>query len=110
MATIHVGMGSSSREWLIPATILSRRSVFFKNALKEWSKEGQDQLVTLADDDPDIFSLYLNALYYESLTLKSLPCIPPDDDEHQTAVCHDEDLIAVDHTTLCHLFVLAEYL
>lgn len=57
MATVHIGMGSSSKEWLIPAAILSKRSVFFKNALKERWKEGQDRLVTLADDDPDIFSL-----------------------------------------------------
>jgi hypothetical protein len=65
--TVHVGMGSSSKEWPIPATILSRRSVLFKNALNEWWKEGQDQLVTFADEDPDIFSLYHHLLDHESL-------------------------------------------
>jgi hypothetical protein len=79
------------REYDLPAELAGRRSVFFRNALKDhglndcW-KEGDERLITLAEDDPEIFSLYLHLLYDEPLLLRSLTREKSGEDEE------DEDL------------------
>lgn len=66
----------------------------FKNALKECWKEGAECSVTLKEENPEIFSLCLHALYGEQLPLKSLRPLKSEDlplDEQQ--VDHIEGLI-----------------
>jgi hypothetical protein len=118
MFKVRVGRDGALKEWDLPAALASRRSVFFKNALKDhgqndcW-KEGDERLVTLAEDDPEIFSLYLYVFYNEPLPLKSLNRVKLADLDKEDEELHSDqnkDQVQVDQTTLCHLYVFAEFL
>jgi hypothetical protein len=103
MATVRVGKIGLAMDYSTPAALPCNHSVFFKNALKEWWKEGENRIVTLAADDPEIFALYLHILYGEKLSLKSFPVGDP-------AAYRDPAQIKVDRLTVCQVFGLAEFL
>lgn len=73
--------------------------------------ESDDCSVSLEEEKPDIFSLYLHILYGENLPLTSLKAIKVEDlplDEEQ--VRHLSTEIAHDQIAMCHIYVLAEFI
>jgi hypothetical protein len=97
MVEVRAGKGGSAKEYSIPAALLCNRSVFFKNALKEWWNEDEGRSVSLAEEDPEIIALYLHILYGEKVSLRSIKT----DDPNRGRDC---TLIKRDHITVVHLY------
>ncbi|KAF2008222.1 hypothetical protein P154DRAFT_558485 [Amniculicola lignicola CBS 123094] len=55
---VVVGAAEHERVFYISEKLLCARSAFFRKALSEDWKEGQDKLVKLEEEDPEIFALY----------------------------------------------------
>jgi hypothetical protein len=65
--TVVVGEGDGKREFVVHEELICESSDFFRGAMSgEW-KEAGDRVVSLPDDDPDVFALYLQAIYVRVL-------------------------------------------
>ncbi|KAF2827442.1 hypothetical protein CC86DRAFT_264582, partial [Ophiobolus disseminans] len=60
---VIVGSEVKIQEFLVHEGLICGRSDFFKNAPKEPWVEANERKVMLAEEDPDIFALYLELLY-----------------------------------------------
>ncbi|KAF2443929.1 hypothetical protein P171DRAFT_444192 [Karstenula rhodostoma CBS 690.94] len=61
--TVVVGDGDSKREFVVHEELICESSEFFRGAMSgEW-KEAGHRVVALPEDDPDVFALYLQAIY-----------------------------------------------
>jgi hypothetical protein len=63
MIRVLVGNEEVRKESNIHQDLICSRSNFFKNALKKPWLEANERKVTLAEEEPEIFSLYLKLLY-----------------------------------------------
>jgi len=51
------------KDFYVHEGLICNRSDFFKNAMKEPWLELEERRVTLAEEEPDVFALYLELLY-----------------------------------------------
>ena len=58
-----VVVGSDEQCFYVHTSLLCRHSKFFKAALKEEWAEGQERLVELLEEDPDMFNYYIQWLH-----------------------------------------------
>jgi hypothetical protein len=58
-----VGKDDTQKKFHVHESLITARSLFFRNALQGNWKEAQDRVVKLTKDDPEVFSLYLQGLY-----------------------------------------------
>jgi hypothetical protein len=115
MVKVPIGHDQAQKEYDLPAELASR-SEFFRNTLKDhglndcW-KESAERLVTLVEDDPEIFSLCLHLLTDEPLSLKKLTRETSWENKEDEDLQSDQfkDQVQVDQTTLCRLYVFAEF-
>lgn len=63
MIRVLVGNEEVPKEFHVHEALICSRSDFFKNALKKPWLEAEEWKVTLAKEEPEIFSLYLKFLY-----------------------------------------------
>lgn len=68
---MHVGKDDKEQVFLVDKDIICTRSGFFAKALKGGWKEADEGLVRLPEDDPQIFKLYLNLVYFGSIPAKA---------------------------------------
>lgn len=61
--TAVVGQGDNKRDFIVHEELICESSEFFRKALAGNWKETQDRIVKLPEDDPDMFALYLQAVY-----------------------------------------------
>ncbi|KAF1835360.1 hypothetical protein BDW02DRAFT_568098 [Decorospora gaudefroyi] len=89
MLKVRVGHGENLATFTVHQAILRLRSEFFKCATGSvWQQDHDEHMVTLPDDDPEIFRLYINLVYAGRLVTRG-------SDEWKK---------------LCRLYVLAEKL
>ena len=88
MLKVRVGSGLNTASFFVHSTLLTSRSDFFKHATNQDSKESEEIVVALPDDDPDTFRRYLNLVYAHQLVTKE----------------------TMQWLKLCRLYVLAEKL
>ncbi|CAO2656037.1 Nn.00g048400.m01.CDS01 [Neocucurbitaria sp. VM-36] len=82
---VMVGEEGNEEDFWVHQKILTSRSEFFKRATNGQWLESDERLITLPEDRPDVFRLYLNLLYTRQVATKSW-------------------------RTLCQVYVLAEKL
>lgn len=75
-AVFTVSVGSTKKEWHIHENILTKDSDFFAAAAKKQWSEGQDKRITLSDDDPETFQVYVGWLYERKILIQVLPAPP----------------------------------
>lgn len=68
--TVLVGTPPDQQKVTVHESLIIQRSRFFRNALIGPYKEAETRTVDLSDEDPDIFSLYLQALYSNHVSLE----------------------------------------
>lgn len=109
---VVVGEDPITKEFGVHEGLICARSHFFKNAMTEPWKEVEDCKITLACEEPEIFTLYLELLYVsfgmhqtptEVLIFRPQTNVLP---VKETTV----DGIANEYVTLSKLYVLAEML
>lgn len=61
--TVAVGEGEKQKEFAVHEALITERSRFFRNAIQGNWKEAEERIVNLTEDHPDVFELYLQALY-----------------------------------------------
>nr|POE99364.1 hypothetical protein CFP56_52757 [Quercus suber] len=75
-------VGEEERKFVVHKDLLCEHSAFFKAALSEPWKEGQENTVTLPTDDADIFDLYAHWIYHWKIYSRELTSVSgPDSDE-----------------------------
>ncbi|KAF2444877.1 hypothetical protein P171DRAFT_431668 [Karstenula rhodostoma CBS 690.94] len=71
--SIEIVVGSdtnvSKETWCLPMSLISHHSPFLKAACSHDFKEKEENRITLADEDPRIFSLFVEWMYYDTYTL-----------------------------------------
>ena len=68
--TVNVGKEELMKKFLVHASVVCKRSKFFEKAIGGDWKEAQDKSVDLSEDDPTIFSLYVQLLYKGTIPTK----------------------------------------
>lgn len=58
-----VGQGDAQEKFAVHEALITSRSLFFRNAMQGDWKEAREHVVNLVEEDPEIFSLYLQGLY-----------------------------------------------
>lgn len=70
--TVRVGTKSSlveeSTNWTLPQRLISHHSVFFRGACLDGSRKEPENIIELADDEPGVFALFVEWLYYGAYT------------------------------------------
>jgi hypothetical protein len=71
--TITVDVGTEGLKIPVLEALIRKSSTFFDNALKsEWATSRADpRVIDLTDEDPIIFKMYLNWLYFKTIPLSS---------------------------------------
>lgn len=67
MNQVKVVVGADKMTFHVPKNLLCARSTFFNAACSEKWSEGPTTLIGLPDDDPALFSIYLQLLYTDRL-------------------------------------------
>ncbi|KAK0515174.1 hypothetical protein JMJ35_002553 [Cladonia borealis] len=62
-AAVHVGCGDAKKIWHLPETLLKSKSEFFTKALEGGFTEGISKIITLPEENPDIFKYFVEWLY-----------------------------------------------
>ena len=60
---MHVGSGDAKKVWHLPAELLKSKSTFFTAALEGGFAEGISQIITLPEENPRIFQVFVAWLY-----------------------------------------------
>lgn len=60
---VTVGPQDAQRRFTVYSNVLTPRSEFFR-ASREWLKDNPEKPTEIEDADPDLFSLYLNCVYF----------------------------------------------
>lgn len=98
LATIKIHGGGSVSTFVVPTALITSRSDFCKNALKQCWQESNIRTIDLWDQDPKTFALYLKVLDGKILDLKMTNTVD--------VVQHT----GMDYATLFQIYVLAEFL
>lgn len=72
MINITVGPAEQQRTWMLPKALLSHHSEFFRAALEHNFKEGIERKVTLLEDDPRDFEMFVYWLHFQGLPIDFL--------------------------------------
>ncbi|KAL9032508.1 MAG: hypothetical protein Q9180_006459 [Flavoplaca navasiana] len=72
VVTVNVGSGGDAESWIIHKRLLTHHSPFFAAALKGNFAESATNTVSLVEDDPDAFKLFVQWLYSGELALGEL--------------------------------------
>lgn len=67
MINISVGLDGQQRTWMLPKGLLSHHSEFFRAALEHDFKEGIERKVTLPEDDPRDFEIFVYWLHFQAV-------------------------------------------
>ncbi|KAF2112095.1 hypothetical protein BDV96DRAFT_456384, partial [Lophiotrema nucula] len=67
MVTIVVGKGDKQKSFNLYKDVLTFHSTYFRNALKHEWVEGQSKIITLTEDDPDVFQIFSYWLFSKRL-------------------------------------------
>ncbi|KAF2500821.1 hypothetical protein BU16DRAFT_523571 [Lophium mytilinum] len=75
---VRVGRDPHTRRWYLPEDLLCQTSAFFRAACKGAFKEAQERLISLPEDEPEIFELFIQWLfskgyYFTPEPLEDLP-------------------------------------
>ncbi|KAF2122088.1 hypothetical protein BDV96DRAFT_682101 [Lophiotrema nucula] len=100
--TIAIGSGDKTKTFSADKSLLSNSSESFSRALKKEWKEGEENLVTLPEDDPEIFALYLQAVYHAII-----PTMRTQNAQEEDSCCQ---VAREEYEKLCDLYVLVEKL
>ncbi|KAK5701902.1 hypothetical protein LTR97_004720 [Elasticomyces elasticus] len=88
---LRILVGPSKQEFMVHKDVITRRSSFFQAAASQrWSGSGSGKVIELSDDDPAVFSAYLECLY--------------------TGVVHVDDQLCSDGFLALKLYMLADKL
>ncbi|KAK0515384.1 hypothetical protein JMJ35_002763 [Cladonia borealis] len=71
-ATVTVGPKDAAITWHLPKALLTRHSLFFAAALDGSFAEAKLNSVTMPDDDPNVFRLWVQWLYLGHITCQIL--------------------------------------
>ena len=61
---MHVGSGDARKVWYLPDKLLKSKSTFFTAALEGGFAEGISRIITLREENPDIFQHFVVWLYF----------------------------------------------
>ncbi|KAK5710625.1 hypothetical protein LTR17_018800 [Elasticomyces elasticus] len=88
---LRVLVGPNKQEFMVHKDMTTRRSSFFQAAASQrWSASGSGKFIELGDDDPSVFSAYLECLY--------------------TGVVHIDEQLCSDSFLTLKLYILADKL
>ncbi|KXS97763.1 hypothetical protein AC578_3188 [Pseudocercospora eumusae] len=74
IVTVSVGGDGRAKHYAIPAHVLRMGSQWFENALKDGRfQEGQSSTISLPEDSPDVFDLFLYYAYHGQLCFDDYP-------------------------------------
>jgi hypothetical protein len=71
VTSVH-GSSSNSLTWFLPRRLVSHHSIFLAGAGRWDSNERREDLIELPDDDPTVFALFVEWLYYGKYTIEPL--------------------------------------
>ena len=60
---VHVGSGDDMKVWNLPEKLLKSNSTFFTAALQSGFAEGISKIITLPEEDPDMFEYFVEWIY-----------------------------------------------
>jgi hypothetical protein len=104
MLTICVGPTTDQKNFLVHESFLTTRSEFFKRAMNGRWTESATRTISLADDDPDTFALYLNHVYKNEL-----PTMAKSKEElHAIPSSQISEHVHEEYMALFRLYILAE--
>ncbi|KAL2066671.1 hypothetical protein VTL71DRAFT_2743 [Oculimacula yallundae] len=63
MVTIYVGSGPGRKRWIIHEAVICNKSTFFRSAFQGGFAEGSSKEMTLEEDDPAVFKLFVDWVY-----------------------------------------------
>jgi hypothetical protein len=63
MLTVLVGDGDDKHDFTVHEDVICGCSEFFRKAMNGKWKESEERVVPLPQEDPEIFSMYLQACY-----------------------------------------------
>ncbi|KAF2660744.1 hypothetical protein K491DRAFT_711638 [Lophiostoma macrostomum CBS 122681] len=72
IVTVTVGRDEHTKRFLVHTSVICKRSKFFEKAMNGDWKEAQDKNIKFPEDDPEIFSIYVQLLYKGVLSTKKL--------------------------------------
>ncbi|KAF2704182.1 hypothetical protein K504DRAFT_494945 [Pleomassaria siparia CBS 279.74] len=67
---VCVGDGDQKKTFLVHESVICPRSEFFRRAMQGSWKEAEDHTINLMDEKPDIFQLYTQLLYTNSIPIE----------------------------------------
>jgi len=104
---IRVGSGDHIQSFCVPEGLITSRSPFFANALDgtKW-REGEERLIHLPDDYPNVFSSYLQLLYQGNLPIRK--SINPSTKDKVAISKEVSKLMGEEMTLLADLYVFVE--
>ncbi|KAF2660741.1 hypothetical protein K491DRAFT_774638 [Lophiostoma macrostomum CBS 122681] len=111
---VEITVGSEKKEsFCVHKNLICERSAFFANALKpEWVK-ANGKKIELQDDDPEIFSLYLQLLYTDKLPVKGRETPKSSDNLKKSSDREHDDFWRskdAECIQICQLYILADKL
>lgn len=101
--TIRVGEAPNEKTFLVNASLMRRRSDFFRNALDGNWTESKKRIITFPEDSTQTFDSYLSLAYTNQAMTMEDQLDLTDDEEFRRKV-QDE------YAALCKIYVLAEKL
>lgn len=91
--TVRVGTEGIQRDFSVHKGLISSHSPFFKAAMNEQWEEGRTNLITLPEDDPDVFKLYCCWLYNIYLVTKQERCVDQNNEDLYTGSSENARLV-----------------
>lgn len=91
---IKILVGPDAAEFHVPSQMLKETSTFFTAALKGPFREAREKVITLDDEDVEVFKTYLVWLYYRHFNFQDLDGVADD--------------VAAQEMFLVHVYVFAD--
>lgn len=115
---IRVGQDEDARSFSVHKDLITSRSDFFATMFRGTWKEIEQGVVNLPEDEPDIFKLYLNILYYGIIPVRRMVEVfvdpdDPDNDEIKSTETITQEVrttASEEWRELCSLYILCEKL
>lgn len=101
--TIRVGDGPGLRDFVVHEAFLVYRSELFRRAMNGKWEESASRIVSLSDDDPNTFGLYVSFIYTAALAVKNT-------ENNELTRKEKTELLEEEYDHLIRLYTLAEKL